>query len=397
MSWPTYSLGNLVEIRGGGTPSKTVPEYWNGDIPWASVKDLKTTELKETEDYITADAIKKSASNLIPAGNIIVPTRMALGKVAINTVDIAINQDLKALIPIDQKKLDKSYLMRFLESQASFLEKQGKGATVKGITLDVLRSLIVPLPPLEEQKRIAAILDKADAIRRKRQQAIKLADDFLRSVFLEMFGDPVTNPKGWEVRPLKEGITSIKSGWSAKGESQPCKSGQLGVLKISAVTSGIFKSSENKYVPDEEIDNGKKLIFPRRGDLLFSRANTRELVAATCIVPDDVDNVFLPDKLWLIDINKEKLLPEFLHCMIWYPKFKDTLTSQATGTSGSMLNISMGKFELTSSIFPAIEKQKAFRDIYWKVQHTLKLIGDSCDLNENIFSSLSQKAFSGNL
>src|SRR5690606_12774049 len=160
------------------------------------------TELSKTEDYITADAIKNSASNLIPAGSIIVPTRMALGKVATNLVDMAINQDLKALIIKDEKKLDKRYFLRFLESKADYLEKQGKGATVKGITLDVLKGLEVPLPPLEEQKRIAAILDKADAIRRKRQQAIKLADDFLRSVFLEMFGDPVTNPKGWEVKAL---------------------------------------------------------------------------------------------------------------------------------------------------------------------------------------------------
>ena len=274
-------------------------------------------------------------------------------------------------------------------------ERSQFGSATNYIRMQNFEDYEIPLPPLEEQKRIAAILDKADSIRRKRQQAIKLADDFLRSVFLEMFGDPVTNPKGWEIGPLKEGITSIKSGWSAKGESQPCKSGQLGVLKISAVTSGIFKSSENKYVPDEEIDNGKKLIFPRRGDLLFSRANTRELVAATCIVPDDVDNVFLPDKLWLINTNKEKLLPEFLHCMIWYPKFKDTLTSQATGTSGSMLNISMGKFELTASIFPSIDKQKAFGDIYWKVQHTLQLGSSSYHLNNDVFSSLSQKAFSG--
>lgn len=298
------------------------------------------------------------------------------------------------------EKLDSTYLFYLVWSNRfrSLGEASMSGAAgQKRVSADFLRGFEIPFPPLEEQKRIAAILDKADAIRRKRQQAIKLADDFLRSVFLEMFGDPVTNPKGWDVRPLKDGIASIKSGWSAKGESQPCKSGQRGVLKISAVTSGVFKGSENKYVPDDEIDNSKKLIFPRKGDLLFSRANTRELVAATCIVPDDVDNVFLPDKLWLIDTNKAKLLPEFLHCMIWYPKFKDTLTSQATGTSGSMLNISMGKFELTASIFPSIEKQQVFGDIYWKVQHTLQLIVGSQRLNDDVFSSLNQKAFSGEL
>ncbi|HBO4050760.1 TPA: restriction endonuclease subunit S, partial [Pseudomonas aeruginosa] len=138
MSWPLVKLGNIVDIKGGGTPSKSNPEFWGGNIPWASVKDFKSSSLKETADYITKLGVEKSATNVIPAGNVIVPTRMALGKVAINEVDMAINQDLKALLVNDERTLSKLYLMRFLESKAAFIDEQGKGATVKGITLDVL-------------------------------------------------------------------------------------------------------------------------------------------------------------------------------------------------------------------------------------------------------------------
>lgn len=399
MSWPLVDLGSIAEkIDYGLTASANfeldepkflrITDLQDGAVDWSSVPSCECSE-KDVDQY------------KLENGDIVFARTGATTGKSYLLRDLAVQAVFASyLIRLRPKKsVDSSYLAHFFKSPNywSQINIMANGAAQPGVNASKLKELSVPLPPLEEQKRIAAILDKADAIRRKRQQAIKLADDFLRSVFLEMFGDPVTNPKGWEVRPLKDGITSIKSGWSAKGESQPCKSGQLGVLKISAVTSGVFKSSENKYVPDDEIQNGKKLIFPKKGDLLFSRANTRELVAATCIVPDDVDNVFLPDKLWLINTNKEKLLPEFLHCMIWYPKFKDTLTSQATGTSGSMLNISMGKFELTASIFPSIEKQKAFGDIYWKVQHTLQLSGSSHRLNDDVFSSLSQKAFSGQL
>lgn len=211
MSWPVVKLGDLVEIKGGGTPSKNEGSFWGGDIPWASVKDLKGSRISKTEDSISELGVKNSATNVIPAGTIITATRMALGRFAISTVDMAINQDLKALIIKDDKKLNRNYFFHFLESKAIYIQNEGKGATVKGITLDFLRSIDVPFPPLAEQKRIAEILDKADAIRSKRQQAIQLADDFLKAVFLDMFGDPVTNPNGWDVRPLG-GIVDIKGG-----------------------------------------------------------------------------------------------------------------------------------------------------------------------------------------
>jgi type I restriction enzyme S subunit len=291
--------------------------------------------------------------------------------------------------------IDLNFLCRVLEKYdvIPFI----KGATRAKLTKGDALTIPIPVPPLPEQKRIAAILDKADSLRRKNQQAIQLADKFLRAVFLDLFGDPVTNPKAWDVKQLKEGVLSIKSGWSANGESIPCNSEQLGVLKISAVTSGVFKASENKYVPSETIPKNKALIFPKKGDLLFSRANTRELVAATCIVPESNDNVFLPDKLWKVETNKEKLLPEFLHYSIQQPRFRDLLTSQATGTSGSMLNISKAKFEESDIIFPDIRSQKKFAEIYWKIQKVFSKLNQSSVYSFDGFNSLSQKAFAGEL
>ena len=270
------------------------------------------------------------------------------------------------------------------------------GANYPAVSDKIIKQSEIPLPPLDEQRRIAAILDKADAIRRKRQQAIQLADDFLRSVFLDMFGDPVTNPKGWEVKPIKNGLKEVKSGWSAKGESFPCKEGEVGVLKISAVTSGVFKPLENKFVK-RELTEGKKLVFPSKGDLLFSRANTRELVAATCIVTESRKDVFLPDKLWKVTADSSLLLPEFLHFMIQQPRFKNSLTSQATGTSGSMLNISKAKFENSMGIYPSIEMQAKFKAVFWKVNSLLEVINISSSKLSDGFNSLSQKAFAGEL
>lgn len=243
------SLGELVDIKGGGTPDKNNSEYWNGDIPWASVKDFKKNILDSTLDSITLLGVRNSATSVIPAGNIIVPTRMALGKVAINTIDLAINQDLKALFIKDNDVVDRDYLFRWLESQSSLIESEGKGATVKGITLPFLKGLNVPIPPINEQKRIAAILDKADAIRQKREQAIKLADDFLRATFATMYGNPITNPKKWPVHLMGEII-------EFKGGNQPPKSDFIfepkqGYIRLVQIRD--FKSDKYAtYIPQEK-------------------------------------------------------------------------------------------------------------------------------------------------
>lgn len=196
-------LGNLVSITGGGTPERSNPSFWGGGIPWVTVKDFKSLEITGATERITTAGLEGSASNLIQTGAIIVPTRMALGKAAINTVPVAINQDLKALRVKDASVVDRDFLFRFLLSKSAYLESQGKGATVKGITLDVLRELEVPLPPRKEQQRTAVILDKADGLRRKRQEAIRLANEFLRATFIDLFGDPVTNSQGWPTQSLE--------------------------------------------------------------------------------------------------------------------------------------------------------------------------------------------------
>lgn len=258
----SFLLGELVTIRGGGTPRRDIPAYWNGGIPWATVKDFFSTNLSDTLENISPEGAAKSATNIIPAGNIIIPTRMALGKAAINIVDVAINQDLKALIIKDHKKVDRDYLFRFLLSKASFFESSGKGATVKGIRLEVLRGLEIPLPPLAEQKRIAAILDKADAIRRKRQSAIKLADDLLRATFLDMFGDPVANPKGWEVLSLK------KAGKVSTGSTPSSAKGGMFGGDIPFITPGDLENNSEvpkRFVTKDGCRNSRAI---RRGSTL---------------------------------------------------------------------------------------------------------------------------------
>jgi type I restriction enzyme S subunit len=351
------------------------------------VKDLLGLELSQTQESITAAGLAASAGTLVPAGSIIIATRMALGRAAINTVDVAINQDLKALTC--QPNVESRYLLHFLVSQAARLEGMGMGATVKGITLDRLTKLKVPLPPLAEQRRIAAVLDRADAIRRKRRESLRLLDEFLGSAFLEMFGDPLRNPMGWSRRRAGDAISRIEAGTSVNGEDKPQRTGDWAVLKISAVTSGWYLPTECKVVEMPP----KQAIVPRVGDLLFSRANTRELVAATCLVDREEPHLFLPDKLWRITPNGEFAASEYLKYLLANARFRPTLTCRATGTSGSMLNVSQEKLLDLPLPLPPLVLQNRFAAIVWKAFEMRRRVQDAGHETAVLFDSLAMRAF----
>jgi type I restriction enzyme S subunit len=158
--WIALPLGCLIASNtGGGTPSKQNPSYWNGPVPWASVKDVQSEKyLVSTIDSISKEGLKDSSSNLIPPNRLIVVTRMGLGKLAINTIPVAINQDLRAIEPTTALDLDFAYLL------FKSLKMVGSGVTVKGITVDKLHAMPVLLPPLAEQKRIVAKVDELMAL-----------------------------------------------------------------------------------------------------------------------------------------------------------------------------------------------------------------------------------------
>jgi restriction endonuclease S subunit len=154
-------LVDACKLVGGGTPSKANPNFYLGDIPWATVRDMRSRWLVDTEHKINAVAVRESSTNVIPSGNVVLASRVGLGKVMQLRQDTAINQDLRALIPRDVSKIDSNYLYYWTLSIAPEIVLAGKGATVQGVTLPFLENLMIPLPSLEKQKEIIAKLDSA--------------------------------------------------------------------------------------------------------------------------------------------------------------------------------------------------------------------------------------------
>ena len=162
VEWEVKTIDEISnKIVGGGTPSRKKDEYFKGRIPWITVKDLDGAFYKSSAiEYITEEAIENSSASLIKRGAVIIATRMGLGRGFINTVDLSINQDMKALT-FKNDVLPEFFLYWYL-SKAEFIEGLGKGSTVKGIRLDELRKLSLPIPVINEQSRICAIFSSID-------------------------------------------------------------------------------------------------------------------------------------------------------------------------------------------------------------------------------------------
>lgn len=382
------ALGEVVTIRGGGTPDKSVSAYWNGNIPWASVKDFKDTVLANTIDSITEAGVAASATQIIPAGNIIVPTRMAVGKVAINTIDLAINQDLKALIPSDG--LDPRYLLHALLANARRLEEQATGATVKGIKLDDLRKLKIPLLPLPEQKRIAGILDQADALLRLRARALEKLNTLGQAIFQEMFGNPGTNPKKWKIGAIGDLLSEVNYGTSAKANAD---GHGLPMLRMGNITyDGRLDLSDLKHIELRPRDVEK--YTTKRGDILFNRTNSKELVGKTAVVKYDEPLAiagYLVRARTNADGNADYISAYLNSC-----HGKATLMSMCKNIVG-MANINAKEMQRIRIALPPRILQDQFSTRLEALEPLRKTMEISLTESAALFTSLQHRAFRGEL
>jgi type I restriction enzyme S subunit len=290
-------------------------------------------------------------------------------------------------------RLDSRFLWHWLETATPELLRRGRGATFLQVTRKDVESLAVPVPPMSEQRRVADLLDKADAIRRKRKHAIALTDDLLRSTFLDMFGDPVSNPKGWPLSPLGEALIEIESGWSPVCLPRPAEESEWGVLKLGSVTFGRYDENENKaFSPDEE---PVRELEVKAGDVLFARKNTYEHVAACVLIERTRPRLVLPDLIFrLVSDPAIGLEPAVLWGVMSQPTKRKQVQALAGGTSGSMPNISKERLRTVLVPVPPRPLQARFSDMVAHHSQIRSRLAESAALNDELQRGLVNRAFS---
>ena len=390
---PVLPLGDVCTFLNGGTPSRSVDSYWNGTIPWITGADIDGPEVVRCRSHVTKEGLRASATNLVPAGTLLLVTRTSVGKIAAAGVDMCFSQDITAVIP-DESRVDKGYLRQFLASRAEVLKSAARGATIKGVTRQDVADLRIPLPPLGEQRRIAGILVAADGLRAKRRESIALLDTLTQSIFLDMFGD--ADP-GWTRGVVLDAAAdhkgSIRTGpfGSQLLHSEFVDAG-VAVLGIDNAVNNVFRWGERRFITDSKYQElSRYRVYP--GDVLITIMGTTGRCA---VVPDDIPIAINTKHLCCISLNPQKCLPEYLHAyFLHHPDARDYLGRQGKGAI--MVGLNMGLIKAMPLILPPIDLQARFAA-------RLNVVGQALDAAirasaevDSLFATLQARAFRGEL
>ena len=378
--WNFEKLKYIAKFSGGGTPSRENANYWNGDIPWVSPKDMKSEIIHSAEESISIDGLRNSTTSLVAPDHVLIVVRSGILKhtipVAINEVAVTLNQDMKA-VRLDSQVCSSQFLFRWIQGFNDDLLQAWlkQGATVESIEQEFLAGTIVPIPPLIEQHVIVAHLDRETAridglisrktrfielLREKRQALITHAvtkgvdpNAPMKDSGVAWLGDM---PAHWDVTRVKYVINSIGQGWSPECESRPVDEGEWGVLKVGCVNGGVFRPTENKALPLTLAPRPELAL--KKGDVLVSRANTRELVGGCAVVEQDFPLLMICDKLYRLSVDNVRTNPAFLAALIAVHGRRE-VELEATGASASMVNIAQSVILNLQVGLPPLDEQGA--------------------------------------
>ena len=377
-------LGDVCTIVSGTTPKSSCPEYWDGDINWVTPAELddESDVIYESQRKITKQAVIDSSLKPFPAGTVLLSSRAPIGKVAIAGTDMYCNQGFKNLICSDA--IYNRYLYHFLKSKTEYLNSLGRGATFKEISKGIVEEIEIPLPPPEEQRRIAALLDKvSDLIAKRRAQLDKL-DLLVKAQFVEMFGDPASNEKSWPNVALGD-IAEIRIGpFGSLLHKEDYITGGHALVNPSHIINGQICVDENLTISDEKYDELSAyqlevddIVLGRRGEMgRCAVVHQKGLLCGTGSI------IIRPNAL---------MKPYFLQNIISNPAYKKIIEDKAVGVTMMNLNVPIVS-ELKVPLLP-VYLQEQFIDFMQRVDKSKLTIQQSLDRLETLKKALMQQYF----
>ena len=373
-------LGDIFTISSGGTPNKNESSYYtNGTIPWVRTGDLKDKYVSKGIECITEEGLNHSTAKLFPKDTVLVAMYGAtIGACSILLYEASTNQACAAFLP--RKDVLPEYLYYFLNSKKDQFIKDGVGGAQPNISAGYLKNVKFELVSLDEQQKIIDKLSMVDDLISLRKQQLSKLDELVKSRFIEMFGDIR------EVVSVSYYIKALTAGKSLAGEEECANK----VLKTGAATYDEFDATQVKNLPVDYTPVPEHLL--KDGDIIISRMNTAELVGATAYVWKAPQNTYLPDRLWRAEL-KPNTNAIFVWQMLIQPSTKEQICREASGTSGSMKNISKpGLLGLQVKKVP-LEMQNQFATFVEQVDKSKFEIQKSLEKLETLKKALMQKYF----
>lgn len=321
-------------------------------------------KLSETELRITEDAVKNSATNILPKGMLVISTHVGLGKICELMQDTAINQDLKGISFIGNNII-KYFFAYWYKSIANYIISKGRGATVKGVTLDFMRGLNIPVPPMEVQRRIVAELDKINEVIEDCRELLHDLDALAQSLFYDFFGDPVTNPKGWEIKSIQTIAKTAAGGTPSKSHNEYYTNGNILWLRSGEVCRMNITDTELR-ITELGLQNSSAKLVPVNSVVVAMYGATAAQVGIirTEMALNQAICAILPNKY---------TNPIFLFFCL--SALKDSLLKVAHGAAQP--NISQAIIKTTQIPVPPLELQEKFAERIEQIEAQKKAVEET--------------------
>lgn len=385
---PLFAIEEFCETGSGGTPSRTNERYFGGTVPWVKSGELREAVITDTEEKLTDLGVKESSAKVVPQGSILVAMYGAtVGRTAILGIDAATNQAVCSIRP-NPDRADIKYLFHALQSKMEHFIGRAAGGAQPNISQGIIRETKIPLPPLDEQRRIAAILDKADVLRRNRKRALEILDGLTRSIFLEMFGDPVRNDSGWCVKSL--------------GEISNCRLGKmLDQKKVNGSTRYPYLANYNVQWNRLEMADLRQMEFNEKereefelipGDLLVCEGGE---IGRCAIWRGEVENCYYQKALHRVRCDPRYCLPEFVLWYFWFMSQRGGLSAHTS--VATIAHLTGVKLKSLPVPLPPLSLQWSFAAVADAIRIRLSKVQAASHRSDNLFSSLQHRAFTGQL
>jgi len=392
MRWKKARLGDIcTKVVTGKTPPTSVTEYFDGSIKWITPSDFDKKELVFSNRSITQKAIDENKAPLFPPNSILINCIGNIGKVGILRTIGSSNQQITAIKLAGEVDVDFFYYQLLLKKDQ--LINLGNNSVVPILNSTSLKRLEVSFPDLPTQQHIAAVLDKADALCQQNQQLLTYYDELLQGTFIELFGDPVTNEKGWEVKKLGEVAAKFKDGpFGSNLKTEHYQEIGIRVIRLGNIGVGEFLNEKEAYISQEHFENVLSKYKCVAGDVIIGTMGEPNLRA--CILPKEIE----------IAVNKAD-------CIQFRPKAKEVNTIYISallnqpGTlilAGNMMHgqtrvrISMGQLKDLLIPIPPLALQNQFAEIVERIEAQKAQAQASLTESEALFEGLLEGYFGEN-
>ncbi len=376
-------LGDICDVVSGGTPSRSKPEYWDGDIPWIKIGNIKGKYVSEADEFITEEGLAGSSAKMLSKGTILYTIFATLGEAGVLTIDACTNQAIAGITIKNDDIIDRDYLYYYLKSKKNYVNDIGRGVAQNNINMSILRGFEVPIREMFEQQTITDILDKIGKIIDLRKEELNRFDELIKARFVELFGEDLAHTDITIGDIAEEATVGI-----ANSATQAYSDSGIVMLRNQNIRINYLDDSDLIYItPDFAAKYENKKL--KENDILITRTGVN--IGMACLVPKEYEGCQTFTTLILRIKDNIEVSPTFVCYFINSPLGKGFINDRKVG--GAQPNFGAKQLVTMPIVIPSKEKQEDFAELVKQVNKSKVAVQKSLDETQKLFYSLMQEYF----